>query len=66
MRTNQLRTATKHLLLGAALLLPFSGCAMLQLVGAAIVLAGIILAQTSRPDRVIEADLALVTDTSRP
>ncbi|HQE45998.1 MAG TPA: EamA family transporter, partial [Rhodoglobus sp.] len=39
---------------------------VLQLVGAAIVLAGIILAQTSRPDRVIEADLALVTDTSRP
>jgi len=39
---------------------------VLQLFGAAIVLAGIILAQTSRPDRVIEADLALVTDTSRP
>ena len=39
---------------------------VLQLVGAAIVLAGVILARTSRPDRVIEADLALVTDTSRP
>jgi drug/metabolite transporter (DMT)-like permease len=32
----------------------------LQLVGAAIVLAGIILAQTARPDRVVDADLALV------
>ena len=36
MRTNQLRTATKHLLLGAALLLPFSGCAMLQPEGPSI------------------------------
>jgi drug/metabolite transporter (DMT)-like permease len=32
----------------------------LQLVGAAIVLAGIILAQTARPDKVVDADLALV------
>jgi len=32
---------------------------LLQLVGAAIVLVGIILAQTSRPNRVIDADLAL-------
>lgn len=38
---------------------------VLQLVGAAIVLAGIILAQTSRPNRVIDADLALVTDAPR-
>lgn len=33
---------------------------VLQLVGAAIVLAGIILAQTARPERVVDADLALV------
>ena len=32
----------------------------LQLVGAAIVLAGIILAQTARPNKVVDADLALV------
>lgn len=38
---------------------------VLQLVGAAIVLAGIILAQTSRPDRVIDADLALPPETPR-
>ena len=39
---------------------------VLQLVGAAIVLAGIILAQTSRPDRVIDADLALAPETPHP
>lgn len=39
---------------------------VLQLVGAAIVLAGIILAQTSRPDHVIDADLALAPESSRP
>lgn len=38
---------------------------VLQLVGAAIVLAGIILAQTSRPARVIDADLALPPETIR-
>ena len=32
---------------------------LLQLVGAAVVLAGIVLAQTSRPGRVVDADLAL-------
>jgi len=34
-----------------------------QLVGAAIVLVGIILAQTSRPNRVVDADLAMVAAT---
>lgn len=38
---------------------------VLQLIGAAIVLAGIILAQTSRPARVIDADLALPPETLR-
>lgn len=33
-----------------------------QLVGAAIVLAGIILAQTSRPDHALDADLAFTSD----
>ena len=32
---------------------------LLQLVGAAVVLAGIVLAQTSRPGRAVDADLAL-------
>ncbi|MDP3207902.1 MAG: DMT family transporter, partial [Rhodoglobus sp.] len=34
-----------------------------QLVGAAIVLVGIIVAQTSRPGKVLDADLALIPDT---
>ncbi len=33
-----------------------------QLVGAAIVLAGIILAQTSRPDHALDADLAFTSE----
>jgi drug/metabolite transporter (DMT)-like permease len=38
---------------------------VLQLIGAAIVLGGIILAQTSRPDHVIDADLALSSGGKR-
>ncbi len=34
-----------------------------QLVGAAIVLAGILLAQTSRPNKALDADLAFTSDT---
>lgn len=34
-----------------------------QLVGAAVVLVGIVLAQTSRPEKVVDADLALVKPT---
>ncbi len=36
----------------------------LQLAGAAIVLVGIIVAQTSRPGKVLDADLALVSDAN--
>ena len=38
----------------------------LQLVGAAIVLVGIILAQTSRASKVLDADLAFVPDKATP
>jgi len=42
------------------------GLGPLQLVGAAVVLAGIILAQTARANKVIDADLALVPDRRNP
>ena len=35
----------------------------MQPIGAAVVLAGIILAQTAREGKVVDADLALVTET---
>jgi drug/metabolite transporter (DMT)-like permease len=38
---------------------------LLQLVGAAAVLAGIVLAQTSRANKVVDADLAIVPDVGR-
>ena len=38
----------------------------IQLLGAAVVLAGIILAQTAREGKVVDADLALVTDAGLP
>lgn len=37
----------------------------LQLVGAAVVLAGIVLAQTSRVNKVVDADLAFIQDAPR-
>lgn len=42
------------------------GLSLLQLVGAAVVLAGIILAQTSRVSKVLDADLAFVPDRTGP
>ena len=38
----------------------------IQLLGAGVVLAGIILAQTAREGKVVDADLALVTDAGLP
>jgi drug/metabolite transporter (DMT)-like permease len=37
-----------------------------QLIGAAIVLVGIVLAQTARADKVVDADLAITADVGRP
>jgi drug/metabolite transporter (DMT)-like permease len=40
------------------------GLGLVQIVGAAVVLAGIILAQTARADKVVDADLAITAEAT--
>lgn len=42
------------------------GLGVLQLVGAAVVIVGIVLAQTARADKVVDPDLALTDGTGQP